>query len=167
MRKTSFCVYGFLFRAHIYIQIGVGAVSLPLHGHRCTYIFMYAHRMFTGIFFLLHHCCMRWYIHTHTHTHTHTSKGKKTVPSYCPRSLHALAHTHTHAYIRRGAGIAFFLSTFAAGLYALGLFAPNTFNGGSDYTFDVVFSSYLTLVSTVCIQMCMYTRVYMHMYTTR
>lgn len=41
--------------------------------------------------------------------------------------------------ITQGAGIFLALSTLGALLYALGIFEPNTLNGGSDFTFDVIF----------------------------
>ena len=77
--------------------------------------------------------------------------------------IHTYAHTHTHTHtyisacfsIRRGTGAVFFVSTLFAALFALGIFAPNTFNGGSDYTFDVVFSSYLDQVSVRSRVLCM------------
>jgi len=46
----------------------------------------------------------------------------------------------------RACGIFLLASTFGALLYALGIFAPNTLNGGSDFTFDVIFSFQLDRV---------------------
>jgi hypothetical protein len=46
-------------------------------------------------------------------------------------------------------GIFMLASTVGALLYALAIFEPNTFNGGSDYTFDVIFSYNLDKVRAV------------------
>uniref|UniRef100_A0A6U4NSY2 Uncharacterized protein n=1 Tax=Hemiselmis andersenii TaxID=464988 RepID=A0A6U4NSY2_HEMAN len=44
----------------------------------------------------------------------------------------------------RGFGVFSLLSTLLAFVFALGFFQPNTINGGSDFTWDVIFSSNLT-----------------------